>query len=494
MQYKWVALTVTIVGTLMSGLDDRIIVIGLPTIIKQVGTTVGEGIWIGQAYTLALSFALLLVGRITDLHGRVKIYNIGFVIFTIGSGLASISSSVAELIIFRLVQGVGASMLSANSIAIVTDATPQNELGTFIGFNRVAFRVGAVMGLTLSGVILSFTDWRALFYINIPIGIFGTIWARRRLREVSTRDTTKKMDWVGFLTFTSGITLILVALTFLSYGVADSIESIAMLSSGSILLVAFVVFERKASEAPLLDLKLFKIRAFASGSTVAMFSMLAWNGMIYMASFFLQIVLGLTPLQAGLAYLFLELPYLVVGAASGKLADKYGARGLATVGLAILGVACLYASAFSSSTIYSSVLVLFLLLAVGQGLFTSPNQKSIMGSVPANRRGVAAGFSGTIAQVGNAAGPVLAITLITLGIPYGVFTTLVQNAGSLATQIAKEEFVSGFKIAALTLGIVSAVAIIPSYMRGKTMNGSSEDVTTKETTATSNQDEALPEA
>jgi EmrB/QacA subfamily drug resistance transporter len=466
LQYKWVALTVTVVGTLMAGIDDRILVIGLPTIIRQLGATVGEGIWAGQAYTLASLIALLLIGRVADIRGRVKIYNLGFVIFTIGSLLASISAAPSELIASRLVQGMGASMLSANSTAIVTDATPPEQLGTFLGLNRVAFRSGAVAGLTLSGLILSFTDWRALFYINIPIGIFGTVWARKRLKEISTKDVGKKIDWPGFFTFTTGITLILVSITFLSYGASDRFQSILMIASGSVLLISFAILERK-SQSPLLDLGLFRIRLFATGTTILMFSTLAWNGMLYMTSFFLQIIIGFPPLQAGLSYIVLEIPYLLVGVASGKLSDRYEARGLATTGLAVIGIACIYGSTFSSSTNYFSVLVLLLLLAIGQGLFTSPNQKAVMGSVPANRRGIAAGFSGTLSQIGNTAGPVVALALVTLGIPYGLFTTLVQSATPLATQIAKDEFVNGFKIAAFTLGAINSIAIIPSYLRGK---------------------------
>jgi EmrB/QacA subfamily drug resistance transporter len=457
------------VGTLMAGIDDRIVVIGLPTIIRELNSTVGEGIWIGQAYTLAMSFALLLVGRVTDLYGRVKIYNIGFIIFTIGSALASLSNSSGELIAFRLVQGVGASFLNANSVAIVTDASPEGELGTLLGINRVAFRFGAVTGLTLAGVIIAFLDWRALFYINIPVGIFGTIWARMRLREIATKDTAKKMDWTGFFTFTSGITLLLVALTLLSYGASSILQSIAMLVAAIFLLSMFVMVERK-TETPLLDLKLFRVRQFATGSTIVMFSTLAWNGMIYMMSFFVQIILGFSSLQAGLSYILLELPYLVVGMTSGKLSDKYGSRGLATAGLGMIATSCIFASTFTSSTVYTSILIFFVLLAVGQGLFTSPNQRAIMSSVPANRRGVAAGFSGTLTQVGNTAGPVVAITLITIGIPFGLFTNLIDSVGAsqIVSQVVKDQFVNGFKIMAFVLGVIDALWIVPSWFRGGT--------------------------
>jgi MFS family permease len=176
MQYKWIALSVTTVGTLMAGIDTRIIIVGLPTVARDLGADVESIIWVSQSYLLASTVGLLLIGRVTDVVGRVKIYNIGFAVFTVGSALASISQSPMQLILSRIVQGTGAAMLITNSAAILTDATPRQELGTILGINQIAFRVGSVAGLTLSGVIIAMSGWRALFYLNIPIGVFGTIW------------------------------------------------------------------------------------------------------------------------------------------------------------------------------------------------------------------------------------------------------------------------------------------------------------------------------
>lgn len=201
MQYKWTALTVTTVGTLMAGLDSRILVIGLPTIAKQLHASAEETVWFSQSFLLSSTVALLLIGRFSDLYGKVRIYNIGFIIFTFGSALSSISFDPQELIAFRAVQGIGAAILLANSTAIVTDSSPAKELGMMIGINQTALRSGAMAGLTLSGVILSITDWRGLFYVNIPIGIFGTVWAYLRLREISKNPEARKIDWIGFLLF-----------------------------------------------------------------------------------------------------------------------------------------------------------------------------------------------------------------------------------------------------------------------------------------------------
>ena len=171
-KYKWVVLTVTTVGVLMDGLDSRIVIIGLPQVAAALHADVEQAIWFTQSYVLATTIALLLIGRVTDVVGRVKIYTIGFVIFTIGSGLTALAQNPNQFILWRGLQGLGVAMMFANTVAMITDATPREELGLSLGVNQIAFRFGAMSGLTLSGLILSFFDWRALFYVNIPIGVF----------------------------------------------------------------------------------------------------------------------------------------------------------------------------------------------------------------------------------------------------------------------------------------------------------------------------------
>ncbi|HUK85536.1 MAG TPA: MFS transporter, partial [Candidatus Acidoferrum sp.] len=202
MQYKWVALTVTTIGILMVGLDTRIVIIGLPQVSQQLKANIEQAIWITQAYVLTNTLTLSVIGRLGDIFGRVKIYTYGFALFTVGSALTSLGQNPTEVIIFRGVQGIGAALVFTNSIAIATDSAPRNQLGLFLGINQIAFRAGALLGLTLSGLILSFFDWRALFYINIPIGIFGTFWARRQLQETALLDKDRHIDWVGFTLFT----------------------------------------------------------------------------------------------------------------------------------------------------------------------------------------------------------------------------------------------------------------------------------------------------
>ena len=449
----------------MAGIDARIIIIGLPTVAKDLGADAEQIIWVSQAYILASTIGLLLIGRVTDLVGRVKIYNIGFIIFTIGSALASMSVSPFLLIGSRLVQGTGAAMLITNSAAILTDAAPREELGTILGINQIAFRSGSVLGLTLSGVIIAFAGWRALFYLNIPIGIFGAVWAHYRLREISTRDEGKKMDWIGFLTFTAGLTLILLSVTFLSYGLSDLNLGLGMLVVGFAFILLFIRVESR-NESPILDLKIFKIREFAAGSIAQLLNALAWSGVIIMLSFYLQVVSGDSALQAGLSVLPLEVGFTVFGPLSGKLSDKYGTRLFATLGLAVSSAGFFVLSFIQVNTSYSVVAFALLLLGVGNGLFASPNASSIMGSVPATRRGIASGFRTTMFNVGLSASAGIAILLITTGIPYTLLSSLLQGTQQGMTLLAQQEFVSGFRIAALILASINTIAIIPSMLRG----------------------------
>ena len=475
MQYKWTALSVTTVGTLMAGIDTRIVIVGLPTVARALGADVESIVWVSQSYLLASTVGLLLIGRITDIVGRVKIYNLGFAVFTVGSALASISTSASHLILSRIVQGLGAAMLLTNSAAILTDAAPAKQLGTILGINQIAFRVGSVAGLTVSGLIIGLYGWRALFYLNIPIGIFGTLWAHLRLREIATKDEQKNIDWIGFATFSSGLTLVLLAITTLSYGAAEALTGMAMLAAGVLLLLGFIWVEIR-SGAPLLDLQLFRIREFAAGNIAQLLNALAWLGMMLIVSFYMQVVLDFTPMQTGMGLLPLEFAFVVAGPLSGMLSDKYGARLFATLGLSISSIAFFWFAIVNMSASYSKMAVPLILLGIGSGMFVSPNISSIMRAVPANRRGVASAFRTTMFNVGGTASAGLAILLITTAIPHTVFSDLLRspNPGALG-QLPAQEFVKGFKVAAFVLAWINTLAIVPSLMRGQPTDN--DDVT-----------------
>ncbi|MCI4371641.1 MAG: MFS transporter, partial [Thermoplasmata archaeon] len=415
-KYKWTVLTVTTVGVLMAGLDSRIVIVGLPQVAASLKADAEQAIWITQAYVLGSTVALLLIGRVSDIVGRVKLYTSGFGVFTLGSLLTSLAVSPAEVIAFRAVQGLGSAILFTNSAAMIVDATPPDELGLSLGINQVAFRMGSMAGLTVSGIILSILDWRALFYLNVPIGIFGTVWAHFRLREVGKMEHGAPIDWGGFATFTVFILSLLLGLTLAAYGVAEAptVEALFTISFGS--LVAFVVLERR-NPHPLLDLKLLRIREFTGGLVAQLLNAIAFGAVLLLLSLYFQLVLDKRPLEAGLLILPTDIATLAAGPLSGRLSDKFGHLPFTTTGLAVTSLSLYFFSTTDATTPYPALVVYMLLLGTGLGLFASPNISSIMGSVPPQRRGIASGFRATFFNVGYTVSLNLAILITTFTVP-----------------------------------------------------------------------------
>jgi len=451
----------------MSGIDSRIIVIGIPQVAAALNADAEQAIWFTQAYIFGSTVSLLFIGRVSDIFGRVKVYTLGFSIFTVGSLLTSLSPSPDYVIAFRVLQGFGSAALFANSAAIITDSSPSNQLGLFLGFNQVAFRAGAMLGLTLSGLILSVLDWRALFYINVPIGIFGTYWAHRRLKEVSKRDVGAPMDWIGFVTFSASTVTFLLALTYAAYGTIPLDEIVLLIGVSVAFLFAFTWRERSYPH-PLLDLKLLRIREFTGGVVAQMLNSLAWGAVILLLSLYLQLVKGLTPLYAGLAIVPFDLAFLAVGPLSGRLSDRYGHMPFTTSGLAVMSFSLLLMSTTTVDTSYLVLAFYLVIFGVGVGLFSSPNMSSIMGSVPPSERGVASGFRATFFNVGYVLSFNVAILVMTAVLPYSVITSVISSATpGTVLGVDKTLFAKGLDYAFVVSAGINAVAIVPSILRGK---------------------------
>ncbi len=449
----------------MSGIDGRIVVIGLPTVAAALHADAEQAIWFTQSYTIGSTIALLFIGRVSDLFGRVKVYSMGFTIFTIGSLLTASSGEPNAFIAARIFQGLGSAALFANSAAIITDAFPHNQLGTALGINQIAFRVGSVAGLTLSGLILAVLDWRYLFFINIPVGVFGTIWAFRRLHEVGKSEGRASWDWPGFLSFTIFITSLLLTLTFAAYGFVDYLVVAAFGITTVVSFVLFVYLERRRKN-PLLDLSLLGIREFSGGSVAQMISAVATGAFILVISLYLQLVLGLSPLKAGLALLPFDLGFILTGPMSGRFSDKYGVLPFTTSGLAVTSVALFLFSGATVNTAYLYIAVLLILAGAGAGLFSSPNISSIMGSVPAERRGVASALRGTFYNIGFTLSFNVAILLMELKVPYSLISNMISSLNPVALSLSdRASFSGGLHIVYLVLGIVNTTAIIPSLLR-----------------------------
>src|SRR3989441_789313 len=466
LEYKWVVLTVTTVGIFMATLDSSILVVGLPQVVAALNTNLVVGVWFITVYRLMITVLLVGIGRIADMYGRVRLYNLGFAIFTVGSLLSGLSLTAEELLAFRLVQGVGAALLFVNSIAIVTDAFAGGGLGKGIGINQVAINAGTITGYTLSGILIQLFTWRSIFLVNVPIGIFGTYWSRRRLREISPPSRAEKFDLPGAVTFSSSITLFLLGLTIGSF--TDTLNLVLIGSSG-ILMILFFLVERR-TKSPVLDLSLFKIRLFTAGNIANLLSGLAFAGLAFVMTLYFQLVRGYDPLHAGIFLIPLDATLIFIGPISGTLSDKWGARGLSTIGLVVASVGFFVLSRFDQATPYFEIAGGLVLAGFGIGLFRSPNASSVMGSVPASKRGIASGVRATIINTSIVASIPLVLALMTADVSYQKLASIIGNPNLITNvQTAARSlggFLLGLRQAVLVFSGIILVSAIFSLLRG----------------------------
>jgi MFS family permease len=420
--YKWVALSNTTLAMVMATIDGSIVIVALPAIFRGINLNpltpgnVTYLLWMIMGYLLVQSILVVTLGRLGDMFGRVKIYNLGFVVFTLASiGLSfdpfQGTHGALWLIGWRFVQAFGGAMLMANSAAILTDAFPAGERGTALGINQVAGISGQFVGLLLGG-LLSAWDWRAVFWINLPFGLFGTIWAYRSLKEIaSTRKA--RIDWLGNLTFAAGSGVLLTAITFgirpyhsdpTGWGNPMVFGGLIL---GAALLALFCLIESRVKD-PMFQLSLFRIREFAAGNIASLLGAIARGGLQFMLVIWLAGIwlplhgydFTVTPLWAGIYMLPLTAGFLVAGPISGRLSDRFGARPFATGGLLV--AACCFVGLMMLPIDFSYWAFALLIFGngIGSGLFAAPNTAAIMSSVPAHHRGAASGMRSTFQNSG----------------------------------------------------------------------------------------------
>lgn len=415
-EYKWVALSVTTLGAAMAAIDSSIVVLGLPNIMTALHSDLVTMTWVLMAYILMSTTFLLFFGRLADMFGRVRMYNLGFIVFTVGSLLCALAQTGLQLVLFRLVQGAGGAMLIANSMAIITEAFPPGERGRAMGLNSITFAVGSIVGPVAGGLILSALSWRWLFLVNLPIGIAGTLWGYLALRELSTPTRSERLDLRGMLLFSGGLSCLLLAL---SQGISwgwTSARDLLLFAGFAVLEALFVASARRAT-APFIDISLFRARIYTFGTLAAMLQSLSLFSVNFLILFFLQGVKGVSPLHAAFMVLPLPLTQSVMGPLGGLLSDRIGARAPATVGLVLQALGCLVLSGLSPGSGYLTLFVGLLVLGVGGGLFWSPNTSAVMGAAPARRLGVASATLATFRQTGMVTSFALALAVAALAIP-----------------------------------------------------------------------------
>jgi MFS family permease len=448
-RYRWVALANTTAAVFMSVLDGSIVIIAMPAIFRGIHLdplapgNIAYLLWMIMGYRLVQAVLVVTVGRLGDMFGRVRIYNSGFAVFTLASVLLSFDPFLGGrgalwLIGWRVLQAFGGSMLQANSAAILTDAFPPERRGFALGINQVAGLSGMFIGLVAGGLLAS-VDWRAVFWVNVPVGVFGTVWAYRRLRETSHKGGGR-IDWWGNITFAVGPGAILTAVT---YGIQPygghtmgwtSPLVVGMLAGGVAVLAAFFVMETRIA-APMIELGLFRIRAFTAGNLAGFAVSVARGGLQFMLIIWLQgIWLPLhgysyadTPLWAGIFLLPMTAGFLVAGPVAGTLSDRFGPRGMATAGMVVFGGSLIGLLVLPVSFSYPAFALLIAANGVGSGMFASPNTSSIMSSVPARQRGVASGMRATFQNSGTALSIGAFFSLMITGLAGSLPTTLTSG-------------------------------------------------------------------
>ncbi|HUH97208.1 MAG TPA: MFS transporter [Anaerolineales bacterium] len=469
LEYKWIALSVTTIGALMAAIDSTIVILALPDMMVKLHADLIEMVWVIMAYILISTVFLLTFGRVADMLGRVRMYNLGFVVFTAGSALCGISQNATQLILFRLVQGAGAALMMVNSPAIITEVFPPNERGRALGINGITWALGGIAGPLLGGLILSAADWRWIFYINVPIGILGTIWGYRALHEMSRPQQGETFDAVGAVTFSVGLVALLMALTL---GIQYSWTSLPMLSLFAlfiVMLIGFFSWERRAkNKTPVLDLSLFKSRVYNFSVLAAMLQALAMFAVDFLIVFYLQGVRGYDPLKAALLLIPLPVVSAVVGPLSGLLADHIGARIPATLGVLIQAAALVwFITQLSPTTPYLPLAVGLALMGLGGGMFWSPNTSAAMNSAPVPRLGIASATLATLRQTGMVTSFALALAVAAGSLPQDIVMQLFVGTNIALGSKMMQDFILGIQNAFVVSAVLCLIAAGFSLVRGK---------------------------
>jgi MFS family permease len=505
-RYKWIALSNTTLGVLMVTINQSILLISLPNIFQGIHldplgpANTSYLLWMLMGFMLVTAVLVVSFGRVGDMYGRVRMYNLGFAVFTFFSILLSVTwmtGTIAAiwLIVMRVFQGIGGALLFANSSAILTDAFPPNERGMAMGINGVAAVSGSFVGLILGG-LLAPVEWRLVFLVSVPVGLFATIWAYLKLHDNGVR-TPSRIDWAGNVTFALGLISLLVGIVYSiqpyghhTMGWTNPFVD-GTIAGGIALLALFVYIEFRVPE-PMFRLRLFRIRAFTAGSIAGALGAMGRGGLQFVLIIWLQgIWLPLhgysfdqTPLWAGIYMVPMTVGFLASGPTSGILSDRFGARPFATGGLVVSGIAFLLLNLLPINFPYLGFALLILVWSLGAGMFFSPNQAAVMNSLPPEQRGVGAGMLTTFQNAANVLSMGAFFTVITLGLASSLPSHLYSGLVAQGVPAGAAHAVStlppigtlfaaflGYNAVQIELGHTGALASLPhakaAYLTGR---------------------------
>jgi MFS family permease len=476
-EYKWTVLSNTTLGALLASLDGTIVLISLPVIFKGLGvdpflpSSFPLLIWLLLGYGVVTATLLVTFGRLSDMWGRARMYNLGFAIFSTGSILLFVepwagTTGAWALVGFRLIQATGAAFLFANSAALLTDAFPPTERGKAMGINMVAFIGGSMVGLIAGGILAGIPDlhfgpfvlptWRLIFLVSVPVGVIGTLWAYARLREISIRRADQKVDYLGNTTFALGLTLLLLSVTYgllpyhgRSMGWSDP-WVVAGLAAGGALLVAFLFVESRVVD-PMFRLEFFRNRSFAAGNSAAFLGSIARGGMMLLLVIWFQgIWLPLhgysfaeIPLWAGVFMMPMIAGFLVAGPVCGWLSDRHGPRLLATIGMALGSLTFFVLAVLPINFQYWEMGTLLFVQGCGMGMFAAPNSAAVMNSVPAENRGAASGMLATLQNAGQQASMAIFFTIVIVGLSSGLGASVSHSLATAQVGAPDQQILTG---------------------------------------------------
>jgi EmrB/QacA subfamily drug resistance transporter len=465
--YQWTALSVTTVGALLGSIQGSALLIALPNIMAELQATFFTIMWVLLGYLLIVTVLTPIIGRLADLWGRKRLYNSGFITFTLGSliaGLAQPQLHGADLILGRVIQGVGAALLVTNSTVIVTDAFRKGHVGLGLGVNQIAGAAGFLIGPIVGGLLTEFS-WRWVFLFNVPLGIFGALWGIWRLREPVRPLERQPIDWFGSITLSVGLFGVLLALSMLAFPMLPQPVNISILVIGIVSLGLFIAIEPRI-KAPLIQLRLFRSRLFALANLSGLLNGIARGAVLFLLIFYLQGPYGKDPLTAGLMLAPFGAAFMIIGPLSGRLSDFVGSRLLTPIGLGISALGLLALTTITQLTPYWLLALYMVLMGGGSGFFVSPNTNAIMSSVEPHTRGAAAGILNMLNNTGQMLSIAIVFPLALSQIPFGAIQQVFITGGGMGSFASVIPlFLSGLHLAFIVSFVLSLIAAVVAALR-----------------------------
>jgi EmrB/QacA subfamily drug resistance transporter len=463
--YKWWALSCTSLGMLLATINSGTLIIALPDLERALGTSILSLVWVILAYMISSTVLVLFAGRLSDLFGRKQAYVAGFVAFAVASLGAGFAGNGTELIVWRIVQGIGGAFLFANSSALVTDAFPREQLGLAMGTNTMVAAVGLVIGPVLGGALVAIS-WHWVFWFNVPFALAGSLWAGLILRDLAKPDRVRGYDVPGVLTFVVGLTGVVYGLSRAGLSGWGDPLTLGGIALGAVLLPVFVLIEHR-HRAPMLDLSIFHNRLFAAATGAAFINGLSRFALLFLFVFYFQGVQGDDPIKAGIEIAPMAIGMLIASPLAGVWADRRGSRALAAWGMVVSALALAGMTTLGVHTAYGWAALWLFVVGVGSGMFNSPNTAAMMGTVPTYRRGIAAGARTMLQNTGAVISIAFVLAIVTSSVDKDTLFRIFSGLTAGLSEGTLDPFVANMHTALWVLAATSLVGAGVSLLRPK---------------------------